>query len=375
VRGAAWIVTVAAAASAPACFLPSFEVETNEGGAGAGGSGSGGSACESATVAPPPTDAPPGGQFDVFTATHTIDLGETHIDDRPGLDLDGACTCCAACDAAPTCAPSASAPEAVCDEVDGISNAGIDNDAAKLFAAFAAGFPGAMSTPILTTQIGLGTFGIVIRLFHYNGETDDDTVSVAVYGTLGATQPPTWTGNDAWRIRDDSLAMGFTSIDDALSLRDDAYVTGGVLVARFDTTPLVLFLANGLVVRLQDGLLTARVEKVAGGGFRLLDGTIGGTWSEGEVFAGFAGLEGADARTICTTNPSYESSFKGPLCELRDALSGGGAASAPCDAISFGMAFTADPIAGNPVIATPPMPLPACDMTMGDPTTDACAKL
>lgn len=373
-RGAASLALVITAASG--CFLPSFEVETNEaGGGGAGGNGTGGQTCESATVAPPPTDAPPGGQFDVFTATHTIDLGETHIDDRPGLDLDGACTCCAACESAPTCTPSASAPDAVCDEVDGISNAGIDNDAAKLFAAFGVGFPGAVSTQILTTKIGVGAFGIVIRLFHYNGESDDDTVSVAVYGTVGADQPPTWTGSDAWKIRNDSLAVGFTGIDDALSLRDDAYVTGGIVVARFDTTPLVLFLADGLVVRLQDGFLTARVEKVAGGGFRLLDGTIGGTWSEAEVFAGFAGLESAGVRTVCTMNPPYESSFKKPLCELRDALSGGGPGSAPCDAISFGLAFTADPIADNPAIATPPMPAPACDLTMGDPSGDTCATL
>lgn len=345
--GVRWSVgCLIGAVTATACFLPSFEkVDGSSGGGGSGGGGA--DVCALAAPPAPPQAPPPGGEVDFYTAWRTVDVGDAHVPTRPGFNLDGTCSCCDTCDVGSTCAaPPTATLEVSCDQVGGQANDGRDNNAAKLVAGFA-GVVDELRSTGMTQQAGAGQWSVLVRVYHYNGEANDGEVSVALYATEGsAVLPPTWNGNDAWTMRRDSLDPPSGTYDDAIVKRDDAYVVDNILVAPFQDTKVSLVLPLNFVVELEGALLQARIDKTPSGRLRLLDGVVGGRWRSDQALAALGGMNRAGVPVVCMNSPTYNEQFKIPLCNARDesTLNGVG----PCDALSFGIGFTADPIASLP---------------------------
>lgn len=352
-----------------ACILPSFEkVDGGGGGAGgAGGEGGAGATCETVTFEAPPEDPEPGGQISFYTAMRTFDLGEGHLASRPGLDLDGVCTCCTGCMAAASCVPPADSSTRACDERDGQPNQGRDNNAANLILEGISLFGAELRSDAMTNSVTAGTFTILVGIFHYNGLPDDGAVSVALYAAT-TSDPPLWLGEDSWSMLESSLAPGFKDLEDALVLRDDAYVRDGTLVARFGDTPLSITLPNRLVVTLHEGIVQAKVEQTPELGFRLIDGVLAGTWLTADAFRGIGGMRRADMAHVCTLTTGYGQYVHTPLCALRDSAIPSDP-DAACNGLSFGMAFTADPIA-TPAVVGVPKDTPCGKL--GEPALDSC---
>ncbi|NUP04448.1 MAG: hypothetical protein HOW73_00115 [Polyangiaceae bacterium] len=342
---------ILAALFTPACFLPSFEKDQGGGGEGGGGS-SGTGTCEIELATPPtaPADPNPGGEIEFFSAWHAVDVGESHMASRPGFDLDGVCACCDVCDTS-TCAPPLGTTEEYCDAVEGEPNEGRDNNAAKFLLAIAE-LNTALTSQGMQQRTEIGTWSVIVRVSQYNGDPDDGQVNVALYSTTGSTASPEWADEDVWNIRQDSLAAGGT-LDDALVQRDDAYVKDGVLVAKFEDAQLSLVLPVNFVVKLQHATFSSRIELADSGKYQLRDGVISGRWGITDAVPALAGMRtmtAPDAPVSCpgdlVTYPDYPS-YKTALCNLRD--EGTIAGPGPCDALSFGLAFTADPI-DTPVV-------------------------
>lgn len=367
-RSRVWLTTLLGAL-ASGCILPSFEkVEGGGGGAGGtGGEGGAGAACETVSYEPPPEDPEPGGQITFYTAMRTLDLGEGHLATRPGMDLDGACTCCTGCTAAASCVPPADSAMRACDERDGQPNLGRDNNAAHLILEGISLFGAELRSDAMTNSVASGTFTILLGVFHYNGLPDDGAVSVALYAAT-ESDPPKWMGEDSWSMLESSLAPRYVDLEDAIVIRDDAYVRDGTLVARFRDTPLSITLPNRLVVTLHEGLVQAKVEQTPDRRFRLIDGVLAGTWLTPDAFSGIGGMRRAGIAHVCTLTQGYDQYVHTPLCALRDSVIPANPESA-CNGLSFGLAFTADPIAVPAVVDVPEdMPCGA----LGEPSADSC---
>ena len=89
-----------------------------------------------------------------------------------------------------------------CDAVDGIDNAGRDNNVAKYMAALDGVQPELTSQP-MSTRADQGFWSVIVRVSEYNGEPNDGVVTLALYATNGATVRPGWTGSDVWSVRRD----------------------------------------------------------------------------------------------------------------------------------------------------------------------------
>jgi len=349
-----------------ACFLPGFE--KIEGTGGAGGSGGEPPVCETITF-PESTngDSEPNDPVDFFTALRIVDLGETSLAARPGFDLDAVCTCCLSCEQTATCDPPLGSQGEECDSVDGVSNLGRDNNLAKFLATSVSG-PVGLSSTALRSAADAGSWTLLIRVYDYNGLPDDKQVSIAVYTTLGAMGAPVWNGNDVFQVRSDSVAVASLDIDQPLVSNADAYVSDGMLVGVFGSArPLVLHLDNAFTVELSYAVLQARIEQ-DGADLKLSDGVIGGIWDMRAVFEALAGARVGELPRMCTDNVAY-AGVKEALCVLRDSLD----APQPvtCGGISFGMGFSASPI------ATPTLVDELIDVSMActpqtNPTNDLC---
>ncbi len=371
------------------CFLPSFErdeasavtstVSTGGGGAGGSSATTGLDFCESAAFPAAPMSGSGGGaDLDLAFALHTVELGENDVGKRPGFDLDRVCSCCTDCKtAADACTlPSYATAGAACDADDagGSSNLGRDNALAKVLASFGQlGSQLPVGSDSMTQRIDDGLWTVLIRVSDYNGLPDDDQVSVSLFTTDGiAPAMPKWDGTDVWPIRNDSLAPNYPILPDprdaATVLNAAAYVTGGRLVGVFDggatsTTRLSLNLPGGFTLTLTTAIFSADLEKTATG-WRLGAGTMGGIWNTADIFKSLSAVR----PPLCTDDAAY-AIFTQRLCQFVDIRSGTPSPQ-PCDALSFGLAFTADPIVFG-AIELAGIAGPGCPMAT-NPAFDSC---
>ena len=326
------------------CFLPSYEKVEGGGGGGAGGAG-GEDVCALANPPAAPSTPPPGGEVEFFVAMRVIDVGDAHLPSRPGYDLDGVCACCSGCTGSLCVAPAAATLEA-CDAVSGQPNGGRDNN----FAKYAAGLGGSALADLRSSGMSQladrGLWGVVLRVSQYNGDPDDGEVTVALHNAVGSPAEPLWDGNDAWQLRSDSFgALG--TLDDALFVQDGAYVSDGVLVVTFPAT-VSLALPLNFVLPLEDVTLQARIAKDAQDDFELVEGVLGGRVRITDALAALGGTRFQGFPVVCTDTLDYASLYKDPLCAHRDESTV--SLPAPCDAVSFGMSFSAEQIGDAPSI-------------------------
>jgi hypothetical protein len=369
-------------AIAGACFVESFELEQGTGGGstttasggsgGAGGAGGAGLACTHAIWPAAPTSTDPGNDdLDFVVVARTINFGEVDLSQGPtvGYDLDGRCTCQGE-------DPSCIEPDwAAADHCDGPS--GRDNAIAQLFHDLGA-VDKDFTSAHYTASAEDGDDSFLFRVRDYNGQPNDDQVTVSMHPTEGTDDDPcnppnaapAWDGTDLWAINAASLnvpqggaggtggaagaggvggaggqsvscGLNGHDIDDPRYLDDNAYVTDGVLVASLPEVALEFTSGDdNLPVQLKAGFITGRLEQESSQWY-LRDGLVVGRWTLAEFFKLIGSITNQQ-EPICTDSSVYPL-LKNALCQYPDITSELTGPTAPCDTLSFAVAIEAHP--------------------------------
>lgn len=344
-RGAAPVVVLGLAA----CVIPGLEVDD---GAGTGTSASTGVlACES-TPFPEPAGKGSGAALDLRFALATLDFGERTIDvdqsatdcsaprDRVGFDLDGRCSGCACTTAEPSCNPVAG------EQCDGVR--GIDNGIAQVIGPYAQTLGNGVGSSQLTEDAANGRYVVLLRVWSYDGSSDDDAVSFAIYGGRAPTPaPPAWDGADVYPVAGESVdrwnVVG--AVDRPLVRTDQAYVVGDRLVAVLEGA--IPFGPPGFALPFTSGRVEATLQHT-GDRWSLVDATVGGR-TEVRPFLSAAGELASLGTQLCNVTGIW-GRFKELSCENRD-LPPGAPGPVPCSAISFGFRFDARDVRFGEVVA------------------------
>jgi hypothetical protein len=195
----------------------------------------------------------------------------------------------------------------------------------------------------------------------YNGTPNDPSVVVSVVPSIGLEGDggaPTFTMADKW-VYDKDLG-GKLAPNNLVGTMPNkpsrtAYVNNGTLVATFDDIYLLLQFdvtnGNPLPVHITDAVTTAKIS-ANGNSWQLDEGRLSGRWATGDLLraVGVWELTGTLSGPICPGNDLVYGTVKNIVCKGRDiAARAGRSPNSPCDAISFGIGFTAKPAsAGSP---------------------------
>jgi hypothetical protein len=144
---------------------------------------------------------------------------------------------------------------------------------------------------------------------------------------------------------------------------DGAYVAGGMLVATMPTTQITLAGSgpDTITIRFKAGVITAKLVN-QGTMWKLQGGVVAARWATNDVFAALSSYRDNNGKPFCTDQPLVWNTIHGSICGDADILvDGTQPKSAPCDALSVGLGFTADPVilgsvsdAGTPTPGCPP---------------------
>lgn len=325
-----------------------------------------GTTCDTTSVPGPPSSAG-GGALEILVAVRSIDLGENAASDpmKSSVNLDGACSC-----PGPTsCVEPMWAAADHCD-----NPGGRDNAAAQAWRVINEENP--LKIPIISSsgfsgQIDAGAWSLLIRVTGYNGMPDDADVAVTLFASPGLGAAPNWDGKDAWSVADVSL-VDKVSIAKPISTTTNAYVSGGVLVVSIAAVELLLFSPSiRMAVNLSSVVMRATIEKASGGGYRLSHGILGARWKVPDMMGDLGSVTILDTEHLCTTS-TFHSFVKQKLCSVVDIPSGVDGPASPCNAMSFGVGFEADPALLGPV---KPGSAPSGGCTaQNDPGTQTCGK-
>ena len=235
---------------------------------------------------------------------------------------------------------------------------------------------------------------VLLRVRNYHGAPDDDQIDVSLYLALGVSARPDggtgllWDGQDRWTILPETLADApdgsAPSVDQPLFHADQAYVSGGVLVARFNTA-----LWPGTVRAFPRLLITAH-ELVIAGDLSPVANT-GGAWALNNVVTGtrigltdvlivssyepdrLAGFDGSPLEFFCKDPGSYSIVKQVVACPFLDiTMDPTAPPSSSCDSLSVGLLYEMQPaLLGG--VAEPAPPLPDCAPGVHpDMDTNAC---
>jgi hypothetical protein len=331
----------------------------------------GGSPCMGVVPPGPPNadDPSDAGDQTFVAAAQAVDYG-VRQDGGPaplyGFDLDKVFTCCQG------------GPESChtttmhCDE-----DGGRDNSGGQLIASFTAQSPGSFSQDQINQRIAAGLFTMLVQVQHYNGTANDTSVAVGAFASTGfeadAGSTPRWDGTDTWAV-DSTYVLGSTGLDAGTPFPayfdSKAYVVDGNLVAFLDQLPVVLGPsgANRVIVKLQSAWLVGSVVKAGQPGqYALSNAQVAGRWSTGDLLAQMPWVF-VLGQFVCPGTSIY-SGLKNVICPQADvnadpALDN---TSNSCNALSFGLGFSASP-AHLGALQTP-LPSP---VNCGDANTDDC---
>ncbi len=353
---AAGMAAAALAALTPmdGCVLPDFTLDA-------------GGAEMDHTPPPPPATCgatypdPPGGPDQgpdagtIVLAIHTIELGDDNPSaPPPGYDLDHTCTCFDG--GGPTCVGRSPSPMTYCD-----AQNGIDDQTLQLVTLIQTALgAGSFGSAFFTAGAEQGKWTMLIEITGYNGAANDPVVQVALYPSpgfvAGASPNPNWDGTDVWRISSESLVPGDGGPDEipvgdgglvARFQADGAYVAGGTLVATIPSSQLVFVGGSNSIfqLKLSDGVLTGELsQRVTSQGkvWTLKNGILAARWALGDLFDDLASYRDENGMPLCKTMAGYNVA-KAAICNEADILVDPNAPkSMACDALSFGLGFTAD---------------------------------
>jgi hypothetical protein len=224
----------------------------------------------------------------------------------------------------------------------------------------------AFSQASLQKRLDAGAFGGVIRLRKYNGLANDQLVTVELFGKAwmqpddaGAQPTPRRDGSDTWTVYPDT-----TVLDIAVEQDLAAYVTDHTLVAHFKVATVALRPGTGVndnpfIMEFHDATLTGKLVP-ADRGFRLESGNLAGRWPSDKILASFGALANEDG-FICRSHPFYIL-LQVQLCATPDVMADSTQDNTmkPCDAVSFGLGFTAGPAHIGAVPAAPTLDPSTC---------------
>jgi hypothetical protein len=326
-------------------------------------SGAGGGNPCGVTFPSMPSNADAGGNLSFTTAFHTINLGDQGV---VGLDLDLTCSCHGK-------GASCIEPLLHCDD-----SQGRDNSAGGIFGLLTFALRSEVfSSAAFTKQAEDGNWTILIRVKDYNGTANDAQVEFDWYLSTGfdttSTAKPRWNGSDVWKVT--SSSVNGASLDNPLYLDKHAYVSNNILVTSMTETPIPLRIGNlgHVSFTLSNAGMLARIQyNPALKTYRLVDGQMVGRLKLTEMFKTMSSYRDIDGRPLCT-NADFYKAAKANFCLSADILANGGTPTVPCDAISFAVGFTADPVVLGKVDATVPPSTPGCPHAT-DPANDTCPQ-
>jgi hypothetical protein len=201
---------------------------------------------------------------------------------------------------------------------------------------------------------------------------EDPSVDVTLFASpgMGGTTPK-WDGTDAWPVSAASVQNG--DVNQPLFKSAGAYVANKILVA---ATPSVAFTIAGtkeqIAVRFTGGVITGTLDD-PGTGYRISDGIIAARWYEPDIFGALSSYRNNSGDPFCTDFAIGYNTAKSTICNSLDILKdGSGPKSLPCDSLSIGIGFKAEP-AKLGAVTQPPVPTPGCPMAT-DPQFDNCNK-
>jgi hypothetical protein len=195
-------------------------------------------------------------------------------------------------------------------------------------------------------------------------------------GADGGPVAPTNHGGDLWTIDPGSLMGGPAPGTDCGSTTNgmagmprftdySAYVNDYTVVAHFTSLPISFGTSSffkGATIQLSDAVIVGRLQPAklnVGSSFSLTDGVIAGRWPTAALLATLSYIPDGlvSGSYLCGTDKTYQA-MKNVVCATADIASDKNTTnmSAPCDAISFALAFTAIPALPGVVAAAPPVP-------------------
>lgn len=226
---------------------------------------------------------------------------------------------------------------------------GVDNASANILAGLNQG-PAFANYDTLTENTGARAY--LVRVRGYNGLADDDTVEVSFFSastnpppaptvTPGMPTPPVitpqWKGKDVWLVGGDWVDGD--SVDSPKYVDHAAYVTGGALVAQFDT--LQTGYPFGGYETLDKVVLKADIL-VANGEHELANAVLAARWGLRSIL-GFTSLatkrypDCRDPREVPNDFNYWQALDK--VCQYVDIRVEGDDPAASCDGISFAQAM------------------------------------
>jgi hypothetical protein len=295
--------------------------------------------CKTARPPAPPGATPSsndGGTIQV--AAIAVSTGSP--EQKLGFDLDESCTCLP--DEA-TCKPHFGTK--ACDD-----DAGRDNAVAGLFESLKSLNPDFDEIRRLNQILGVER-GVLFEVSQYNGEPDDEQVTLAIYGSNGLVVDGGTTkdggvsdAGDAGTMEAPAWTIDRTSLSGPKSspLNSDllAYVRGGTLVAQYPTG-LALDLEVNLNMKLSRAVVVGKLAK-NGNRTTLTEVVLAGHWEADEIYRS---IRGATFKKVPVCNIElYNPTITRTVCAALDLPAAAGNNSNDfCRAGSIALRFTTAP--------------------------------
>jgi hypothetical protein len=355
-------------------------------------SGRGGPYCgaaQRATYPVPPTFvAPSTKNVEIVAAEYTLDLGDgTPNPSVPplnyrsiGFDLDNTCT---------TSTNSKSGTCRVPQYANGVVDGpgGIDNSFGGIVQAVRNQITN-FSSDSYTKTLQSGKANMLVRVQNWNGQPDDDQVTVSTMVTApfdsfaapGAV--PKWDGTDAWPVAADAVNG---SVDKPKFVDTHAYVTNNQVVATLSQSAIRLGVGLtsiqdvklDLALRAAFVVCTIAPSTLGNWGYTLSECTLGGRWSANDLVKQLGAFPDPlnNNKPLCKGTSQYDT-FKASICSQVDLNSNPTAGpTQPCDALSVGITFTTKPALLGNLYALKPNPDPCPPEPIYNPKYDCCESV
>jgi len=231
-----------------------------------------------------------------------------------------------------------------------------------------------------------GAYNFLFRISSYNGLRDDNLVRVDIYPSPGLTAPRAvdcsgtewkatdcWTPDDVWTVQSSYVTSGEPgpNVGESRMYDPAAFVRDGVVHVALPENTQLWFpgmdaAARAFPMVLQRGVVGVRIEKSDAGAWSLQDGIIAGRMKWTDAIDGFRKLG------LCEGDPLFEGVKVFARTSADLLYNGETLPDAPCDAISVGMAFTADEAKIGPLREVPEL-VPCADAGVADAAPEAAA--
>ena len=272
----------------------------------------------------------------------------------PRYDLDRVCTCIAG--GGPSCVGRSPVQNTYCD-----ADGGIDNQTVRLVGLIQMFLGmGSFGSAYFTSGVTGGRWSVLV---HHGLQRGDERSlrrgrALPEPSDAGDAGMPEWEGSDPWYFSSTSFVLGdggpgqIPEGDAGLVARyasNGAYVAGNTLVASLPQSEMIFTGAAGtsslFKLDLSEGVFTGTLtlrNTDTGLQWSLENGIIAARWALTDIFDDLASYRDPSGNAICTGSIQY-SVAKSTICNDADILvNQADPASTPCDALSFGLGFTAD---------------------------------